>query len=229
MKAHHPVILVVDDEVQVHRFLKPALKANGYEPLQARSGAEALEVLARLQPEAVVLDLGLPDVDGQDLLFDIRRVYAGAVIILSARGLEVEKVMALDNGADDYVEKPFAMGELMARVRAAIRNRLVQAGVSPVIQSADLEIDLTRRVVKRGERVLSLTPKEYALLQFLVRAGGRIVTHRQLLTEIWGPDHAEQVQYVRVLIGHLRGKIEADPTTPQHILTASGIGYRFSV
>ena len=227
MSAHRPRILVVDDEPQIHRFLGPALEANGYEAIRAMTAAEGLAALSQRPPEAMILDLGLPDRDGQDVLTEARTLYSGPILILSARDRETEKIEALDRGADDYVEKPFGIGELLARLRAALRHTIAQSGISSVIRSGELEIDLIGRRVSRDGAAVRLSPREYDLLTKLVEGGGKVVTHRQLLTAVWGPANAHDVQYLRVFIGHLRQKLEADPTTPRHIVTEAGVGYRF--
>jgi two-component system KDP operon response regulator KdpE len=229
MSAYRPRILVVDDEPQIHRFLGPALNAAGYEPLRADDAATALREIARKPPDAVVLDLGLPDMDGKAALLSARAFYGGPVIILSARDRETEKIDALDAGADDYVEKPFGVGELLARLRVALRHRVGERGTSPVIAAGAVEIDLIDRAVRRAGRPVRLSPKEYDLLASLAQGGGRVVTHRQLLTGVWGPAHADDVQYLRVFIGQLRQKLEDDPGAPALILTEPGVGYRFGV
>lgn len=227
MSASSPRILVIDDEPQIHRFLTPALSAAGYDPVRADTGAAGLGEIARRPPDAVILDLGLPDMDGQDVLVQARAFYSGPILILSARDREMEKIDALDHGADDYVEKPFSIGELLARVRAALRNRLAQAHIAPVVTAGDLEIDLVKRVVMRGGEAVRLSRREYDLLAALVEGGGRVVSHRQLLTAVWGPANAEDVQYLRVFIGRLRQKLETDPASPKHLVTEPGVGYRF--
>jgi two-component system KDP operon response regulator KdpE len=227
MSAHRPRILVVDDEPQIHRFLGPALDAGGYEPVRADNATDALREIARKPPDAVVLDLGLPDMDGKEALAKARAFYDGPIIILSARDRETEKIDALDLGADDYVEKPFGVGELLARLRVALRHRLLREGAEPVIRSGEVEIDLVmRRVIRAGEPV-RLSPKEYDLLARLAEGGGKVLTHRQLLTAVWGPAHEHDVQYLRVFVGQIRQKLEADPATPTVILTEPGVGYRF--
>ena len=186
-----------------------------------------LSELARKAPDAVILDLGLPDMDGQEVLQKARAFYDGPIIILSARDREVEKIDALDNGADDYVEKPFGVGELLARLRAALRHRLMRDRGEPLIRAGNIQIDLVRRMVSlRGEPV-KLSPREYDLLAALAEGNGRVLTHRQLLTAVWGPANVEDVQYLRVFVGHLRQKLEADPATPKHLITEPGVGYRF--
>ena len=227
MTASCPRILVIDDEPQIHRFLTPALAAAGYDPVRADTGSAGLSEIARRPPEAVILDLGLPDMDGQDVLVQARAYYSGPIIILSARDREMEKIDALDHGADDYVEKPFSIGELLARLRAALRNRLAQEHIEPIVTAGDLQIDLIKRVVMRAREPVRLSPREYDLLAALVVGGGRVISHRQLLTAIWGPANAEDVQYLRVFIGHLRQKLENDPASPKHLVTEPGVGYRF--
>ena len=227
MTAHRPRILVVDDEPQIHRFLGPALDAAGYEPVRADDAASALREIARKPPDAVVLDLGLPDLDGKEALVRARAFYDGPIIVLSARDRETEKIDALDAGADDYVEKPFGVGELLARLRVALRHRLLREGGEPVIRGADVEIDLIMRQVTRGGEPVRLSPKEYDLLAALAQGGGRVLTHRQLLTAVWGPAHEHDVQYLRVFVGQLRQKLEADLESPRLIRTEPGVGYRF--
>ena len=223
-----PRILVVDDETQIHRFLGPALEAAGYEPVAALRGEEGLALLATRPPDALILDLGLPDIDGKAVLKRARAFYLGPVLILSARDQEIEKIAALDLGADDYVQQPFAVGELLARLRAAMRNKLSQAGAPEIVRAQDLEIDLMRHTVKRDGVWVKLTPREYNVLAQLVKAAGRVVTHRQLLTSTWGPAHAEDVHYLRIVMQHLRQKLEADPANPTLLLTAVSSGYTFA-
>lgn len=227
MSAHKPRILVIDDEPQIHRFLGPALDASGYEPVRADTAAEGLREIARKPPDAVILDLGLPDMDGKEALTKARAFYKGPIIILSARDRETEKIDALDLGADDYVEKPFGVGEFLARLRAALRHRLQDAGGTPVVSVGDLTIDLVKRLVTRAGVPIRLSPREYDLLAQLVQGAGKVVTHRQLLTAVWGPAHEEDVQYLRVFVGQLRQKIEPDPSAPALILTEAGVGYRW--
>ncbi len=227
MSAYKPRILVVDDDPQIHRFLGPALDAAGYEPARADTGAAGLAAIANRPPDAVILDLGLPDMDGKTALERARAFYEGPILILSARDRELEKIEALDLGAVDYVEKPFHVGELLARLRAALRQRLNQKGTPAVVRAGDIEIDLIKRLVTRAGEPVRLSPREYDLLAKLAEAGGRVVTHRQLLTAIWGPANADDVQYLRVFVGHLRQKLEPDPATPRYLITESGVGYRF--
>jgi two-component system KDP operon response regulator KdpE len=227
MSAHKPRILVIDDEPQIHRFLGPALEAAGYEPIRADDALSGLAAIASRAPDAVILDLGLPDMDGKEALVRARAFYDGPILILSARDREVEKIEALDHGADDYVEKPFGVGELLARLRVAMRHRLHQAGAAPVMRAGDVEIDLIKRLVTRGGEPVRLSPREYDLLAKLAEGRGKVLTHRQLLTAVWGPANVEDVQYLRVFIGHLRQKLEADPASPRLITTEAGVGYRF--
>jgi two-component system KDP operon response regulator KdpE len=227
MSAHKPRIVVIDDEPQIHRFLGPALDAAGYEPVRADTAAEGLMEVARKAPDAVVLDLGLPDLDGKEALVKARAFYQGPIIILSARDRETEKIEALDLGADDYVEKPFGVGEFLARLRVVMRRRLRDEGAEPVVEIGDLKIDLVKRLVTRHGEALRLSPREYDLLAQLVRGSGKVVTHKQLLTAVWGPAHEDDVQYLRVFVGQLRQKIEPDPSQPALILTEPGVGYRW--
>lgn len=227
MSAHPPRVLVIDDEAQMHRFLAPALEAAGYAPERADTAIAGLAAIARRAPDAVVLDLGLPDLDGKETLVRARAFYEGPILILSARDAEIEKIEALDAGADDYVEKPFNIGEFLARLRVAMRHHLNRKGAPAVINAGDLSIDLLRRLVTRGGAAVKLSPREYDLLARLAEGGGRVLTHRQLLTAVWGPANAEDVQYLRVFIGRLRQKLEDDPAVPTRLATESGVGYRF--
>ncbi|MEW9805706.1 response regulator [Mesorhizobium sp. ZMM04-5] len=220
-------ILIVDDESQIRRFLRPALEAAGYEVVEAATGADALKAAATVAPALVILDLGLPDMDGKEVIARLRGWSHVPIIILSARDQETEKIAALDLGGDDYVEKPFGIGELTARMRSALRHRIQQAGELTAVSVDGLAIDTVRRVVERDGQALKLTPKEYDLLVLLARHAGRVVTHKTLLTSVWGPAHGEDMQYLRVYIGQLRGKIERDPTNPKIIRTEPGVGYRF--
>ena len=218
---------MVDDDPQIHRFLGPALDAAGYEPVRADTGAAGLAAIAHRPPEAVILDLGLPDMDGKQALARARLFFHGPILILSARDRELEKIEALDLGAVDYVEKPFHVGELLARLRVSLRQRLSQQGSPVVVKAGDIEIDLDRRLVTRSGEAVRLSPREYDLLAKLVEAGGRVVMHRQLLAAVWGPANVDDVQYLRVFVGHLRQKLEPDPAAPRYLVTESGVGYRF--
>ncbi|WP_421736235.1 response regulator [Caulobacter sp.] len=227
MTAWRPRILVIDDEPQIHRFLGPALDAAGYECVRADDGTSGLREIARKAPDAVVLDLGLPDMDGREVLARARAFYEGPILILSARDRETEKIDALDAGADDYVEKPFGVGELLARLRVALRHRLKQDGAEPVLTSGAVTVDLLNRRITRGQAPVRLSPKEYDLLACLARGGGKVMTHKQILTAVWGPAHEHDVQYLRVFVGQLRQKLEDDPAAPRIIVTEPGVGYRF--
>jgi two-component system KDP operon response regulator KdpE len=220
-------VLVVDDEPQIQRFLKPALEAAGYDVVEALTGAEALKLAVTAAPALVILDLGLPDMDGKEVIARLRGWSQAPIIILSARDQETEKIAALDLGADDYVEKPFGIGELTARMRTALRRGIRADGGTDRVSIDGLTIDLVRRIVTRDDQELKLTPKEYDLLVLLARYAGRVVTHKTLLTSVWGPAHGEDMHYLRVFIGHLRGKIERNPADPRIIRTEPGIGYRF--
>ncbi len=227
MTAHRPRILVIDDEPQIHRFLGPALDASGYEHVRADDAASGLREIARKPPDAVVLDLGLPDMDGKEALAKARAFYDGPILILSARDRETEKIDALDAGADDYVEKPFGVGELLARLRVAMRHRLRGEGAEPIMRAGAVEVDLVNRRVSRAGEPVKLSPKEYDLLACLAGGAGRVLTHRQILTAVWGPAHEQDVQYLRVFVGQLRQKLEVDPAAPRIITTEPGVGYRF--
>lgn len=228
MAAVRPQILVIDDEPQIHRFLSPALDAAGYEPRRADSGQEGLRGIALWSPDAVVLDLGLPDMDGKDVLARAREFYSGPIIILSARDKEAEKIAALDLGANDYVEKPFGVGELLARVRANLRQAAPRLEASGPLTAGEVVIDLERRLITRADQAVRVTPKEYDVLAHLARNAGKVVGHRDLLTAVWGKAHVDDTQYLRVVVGQLRQKLEADPAQPRLILTEPGVGYRLA-
>jgi two-component system KDP operon response regulator KdpE len=221
-------VLVADDEPQIVRFLRPALEASGYEVLHATTGREALRLIANSAPNIIVLDLGLPDMDGKEVLAEARKFTSAPIVILSARDREAEKIAALDLGADDYVEKPFAIGELLARLRTALRHRGGLETQPMHVEVDGLAIDMDKRRVTKDGVLLKLTPKEYDLLCVLARHAGRVVTHGQILTSVWGPAHKGDTQYLRVFIRQVRAKIEGDPATPTIIRTEAGIGYRFS-
>lgn len=224
MSAVRPVILVIDDEPQIHRFLSPALDAAGYEPKRADSGQEGLRGIALWSPDAVVLDLGLPDMDGKDVLARAREFYAGPIIVLSARDKEAEKIAALDLGANDYVEKPFGVGELLARLRVGLRATTPDA-TGPV-EAGEVSIDLEHRRVRKAGAVVKLTPKEFEVLAHLTRHRGKVIGHGDLLTAVWGATHVNDTQYLRVVVGQLRQKLELDPASPALLLTEPGVGYR---
>ena len=219
-------ILVIDDEPQIHRFLKPALETGGYEVERATSAAEGLRLAGLRPPAAILLDLGLPDENGQETLVKLRALTHAPILVISARDEDAEKVQALDAGADDYVEKPFALSELLARLRACLRRALVQDGVVQPFRSDGLLVDLLARRVWVDEAELVLTPREYDLLAALVRNAGRVITHQQLLRMVWGPKHTEDTQYLRVHLSHLRQKL--GPVGSKLIRTEPGVGYRLS-
>jgi two-component system, OmpR family, KDP operon response regulator KdpE len=224
MSAAAPRVLVVDDEPPIRKLLRMGLSVHGYHVIEATNGKNALELLGKA-PDIIILDLGLPDIPGHELLRMIRgRNEAVPVIVLSSRGDEAGKVQALDLGADDYVTKPFGMDELLARMRAALRHQLQSHGERPVFRVADLSVDLVRRIVKVGDKVVKLSPKEYDLLRVLVQHAGKVLTHKFLLTELWGD--LSDAQYLRVYVRQLRQKLEDDPEKPKYIHTETGIGYR---
>jgi two-component system KDP operon response regulator KdpE len=220
-------ILIVDDEPSILATMAPLLRGRGYEVSTATSGHAALDAVDRQPPQLVILDLGLPDLDGIEVCRRLREGRAIPILVLSARGAEQDKVSALDAGADDYVTKPFGSEELLARVRAALR-RADSAGSSGVIKRGDLVIDVDRRRVVRGADELRLTPKELELLLFLAQHAGRVLTHRAILKAIWGPNAVDQPEHLRVLVNSLRRKLERDPARPQYIKTEPWVGYRFA-
>ena len=222
-----PTAVLVEDERQIRRFVRDALETEGWAVFEAETVKQGLVEAGTRKPDLVILDLGLPDGDGVDLIHQLRGWSAVPVIVLSARAGEEDKIEALDAGADDYLTKPFGVGELLARVRAASRRRLQAAGATTsVFRFGDVEVDLSARTVhKRGE-LIHLTPIEYRLLGGLIANAGKVLTHRQILREVWGPSHVESSHYVRVYMGHLRQKLEDDPAQPKHLLTETAIGYR---
>jgi two-component system KDP operon response regulator KdpE len=219
-------ILVVDDEPQIRRFLRLGLEGHGYAVLEAATAEAALRAAVAAQPELVVLDLGLPDREGFDVLRALREWSRVPVLVLSVRSREGEKVRAFDLGADDYVVKPFGMPELLARIRAALRRRSEVESPAPVFRVGGLEVDLARRIVRIDDAEVRLSPKQYRLLQTLVSHAGKVLTHRQLLGEVWGAAHRDDIQYLRVFVRKLRGRIEADPARPRYLVTELGVGYR---
>lgn len=218
-------ILVVDDEPQIRRALTRTLAANDFDVRTVGTGEEALVAL-RWRPDVILLDLMLPDLDGLEVARRVREQVATPILVLSARGEEPQKVLALDQGADDYITKPFGTEELLARIRVALRHAAGQP-TAPVIEAGDLRIDLERRLVTRGGDEVHLTPTEYEVLKFLARNAGKVITHRMLLQQVWGPEHIEETQYLHVLMSQLRRKIEPQPARPEYILTEPGVGYRF--
>jgi two-component system KDP operon response regulator KdpE len=226
MTARDTKILVVDDEPAIRRLLRTTLHSQGYRVIEAETGREALLRLRAEEPDVMVLDLGLPDMDGIEVIRAVREESQIPVLILSIRGDDRGKVQALDLGADDYVTKPFSTEELLARIRAALRHGLQAQGTVPVFQGGDLKVDLVRHMVTLRGGELHLSPKEYEILAFLVANAGRVVTHQQLLRAVWGSPYAAEVQYLRVYVRQLRQKIEENPTQPRYILTEPGVGYR---
>jgi two-component system KDP operon response regulator KdpE len=222
-------VLVVDDEPPIRRFLRSTLTAADYRVIEAGDAAGALRSLTADKPDVVILDLGLPDRSGLELIPEIRKTSTVPIVVLSARHDERAMIEALDLGADDYIGKPFGIGELTARLRAALRHAFQVQGELPMFMSGDLSVDLVRRHVIRAGHEVKLTPKEFDLLHHLVVHAGKVLTHRHLLREVWGPAHAEDVQYLRVLVRGLRHKLEPDPTRPTHLLTETGVGYRLQL
>jgi two-component system KDP operon response regulator KdpE len=225
-----PVVVLIEDEPQIRRFLRATLTGEGYRVFEATTGAAGLVEAGARQPDVVIVDLGLPDLDGLDVIRRLRQWAGMPIIVLSARGEERDKVTALDAGADDYVGKPFSAGELLARIRVALRHT---AGAShqadeSAFRVGELQVDRLRRHVSIGGREIRLTPIEYKLLTTLVRHAGKVVTHQQLLREVWGPSHTDQAHYVRVYMAHLRHKLETEPARPRYLLTEAGVGYRLA-
>jgi two-component system KDP operon response regulator KdpE len=220
-------ILVVDDEVQIRKLLEITLDSNGYKTFFAVNAKEGLVSAANHQPDLIILDLGLPDEDGQVVLKRLREWFKNPIIILTVKNAEEEIVKALDNGANDYLTKPFRTQELLARIRTALRN-LVQKDNEPIVQFGSVSIDFTSRIVKLKDEILKLTATEYNLLSILVKNEGRVLTHHYLLKEVWGNSYSDQTQYLRVFVAQLRKKIEEDPNRPKFIITESGVGYRFN-
>ncbi len=223
-----PRILLVEDEAPIRRFLKIALGSGGFEAIEAERGREAVELAATRAPDAVLLDLGLPDMDGKAVITAVREWSQVPIIVLSVRDGEAEKIAALDAGADDYVTKPFATGELLARLRAALRKRPAGAQEKPEIVIGGLRLDLAARTCSLDGLEIRLTRKEFDLMVLLGRHVGRLVSHRQLLTTIWGPAHAADTHYLRIAIGHIREKLGDDAANPRFILTEPGVGYRLA-
>ena len=221
-----PTILVIEDEPQMRRFLKASLESHDYRIVEAVTAREGLAQATGRNPDVILLDLGLPDLDGIELTRRLREWSTTPVIVISARGREQDKIAALDAGADDYLTKPFGLGELLARLRVALRRVASAEDGDPLFAVGDLKVDLAARLVYRGGVEVHLTPIEYKLLTTLVRHAGKVVTHRQLLKEAWGPNAVEQTHYVRVYMTQLRHKLEDDPSRPKYLLTESGVGYR---
>lgn len=225
-----PLILIVEDEKPITRFLKASLAAHDYRLLFAETGAQALQVIQSQPPDLVILDLGLPDMDGVEIITQVRQWSQLPIIVLSARDREADKIDALDRGADDYLSKPFGVGELTARLRVALRRQAGRGDVAGgVFSSGDLHVDLAGRRVTRDGQEVHLTRTEYRLLTLLIAHAGKVLTHRMMLREVWGPGHAEDVHQLRVHMANLRRKIERDPAQPAHVLTELGVGYRLAL
>lgn len=222
---HSTVALVIDDEPQIRRLLRVTLEANGYQVFDAATGQEGIVQAAQRRPEIILLDLGLPDLDGVTVLKRLREWSRVPVVVLSVRDREGDKIAALDNGADDYVTKPFSSGELLARLRAAQRHAQPSPEMT-VFRIGQIEVDLTARVVKRKGHEVKLTATEYSLLRLLVQHAGKVLTHGQILREIWGPNYVGQTHYLRVYMAHLREKLEENPSQPEFLITEPGVGYR---
>jgi two-component system, OmpR family, KDP operon response regulator KdpE len=228
MATPNPLALVIEDEPHMRRFLRATLRGNAFQVVEAATAREGLAQAAGRNPEVILLDLGLPDRDGREVTRELRRTTRAPIIILSARGQEHEKVTLLDLGADDYLTKPFGAAELLARIRVALRHASAppEAMQEPIFLAGEVSVDAVRRQVFRGREEVHLTPTEYKLLLTLVRHAGRVLTHRQLLQEVWGANYVEQTHYLRVYMAQLRHKLERDPTRPRLLLTEPGIGYR---
>ena len=231
-----PVVVVIEDEPQIRRFVRAALEAEGWQVFEADTAKKGLSEAGTRKPDLLVLDLGLPDGNGLELIRDVRGWSGVPIIVLSARSSEADKIAALDAGADDYLTKPFGVGELLARVRANLRRPRAAAThgtlgeeLDPVFRFGAVEVDRQARLVRRSGAEVHVTPTEYRLLSMLMANAGRVLTHRQLLREVWGPSHAGQSHYLRIYMGHLRQKLELDPAQPQHLLTETAVGYRLVV
>jgi two-component system KDP operon response regulator KdpE len=219
-------VLIVDDEPQIRKILTISLISEFYEIIEAYNGNEAIRLAAVRNPEIIILDLGLPDIDGLDVIKEIREFSKSPIIVLSVRADEKDKIQALDLGANDYVTKPFNIRELMARMRSALRDRIYTDFPNAILEAGDLRFDLAKRIVTLKDKKLNLSPKEYYLLSFFMKNIGSVITHTQLLKEVWGPSYIKEHQYLRVYMGSLRQKIEAEPHCPKYLLTESGVGYR---
>ena len=219
-------VLIIDDEAQIRKLLEISLGSNGYTVTTAPTAFDGMNMAANHPPDLIILDLGLPDEDGHSVLKKLREWYTNPIIILSVQDNEADIIKALDNGANDYLCKPFRTGELLARIRSAIRNSLAEES-KPVVVCGDLQIDLNERTLKKGNEHIKLTATEYALLSVFARNEGKVLTHQYLLRDIWGPGYINQSQYLRVFVAQLRKKIENDPNRPRFIVTESGVGYRF--
>ncbi|MEO9167937.1 MAG: response regulator [Aestuariivirga sp.] len=223
-----PRVLIIDDEPQILRFLEPALKAGDFDVITAITAAEAVKYAATKAPDIILLDLGLPDKDGKDVIREIRSWSRVPIIVLSARDRETEKIESLDLGADDYINKPFGIGELLARIRTQLRHQKDETTSVSVYQSGSIVINTVKHAVTKDGRSIHLTPKEFDLLLLMMKNADRVLTHKQILNVVWGPAHTHDVQYLRVMVGQIRQKIESDPSYPEILVTEAGVGYRLN-
>ncbi len=223
---NNPTVLIIDDEVQIRRLVTITLQSNDYKVFEAATGKEGLSLVATRPPDLILLDLGLPDENGHDVLKHLREWYSNPIIIISVQSSEEDIVKALDNGANDYLIKPFRTGELLARIRSALRKAASEPNIPKAIFQ-DLSIDFVSRTVKKSDKPIRLTATEYSLLALFARNEGKVLTHQYLLSQVWGPSHESESQYLRVFVAQLRKKVEDDPNRPVHIITESGVGYRF--
>jgi two-component system KDP operon response regulator KdpE len=230
MNNAKPVIVVIEDDPQICRFLRTSLSVQGFQVVEAATGERGVIEIGTRKPDLVILDLGLPGMDGITVIRKVREWSAVPIIVLSARSQDSNKIDALDAGADDYLTKPFSIGELLARMRVSLRHaaQLAGDGVETLFRVGDLQVDLSRRNVHVGDREIHLTPIEYRLLTVLIRHAGKVLTHRQLLLDVWGPAYVEHAHYVRIYMGQLRRKLESDPNQPRYLLTEAGVGYRLA-
>jgi len=231
MNSAKPVIVVIEDDPQICRFLRTSLSVQGFQVIETGTGERGVVEVGTRKPELVILDLGLPGMDGIEVIRKVREWSAVPIIVLSARSQESNKIAALDAGADDYLTKPFSIGELLARIRVSLRHaaRLAGDGVETLFSVGDLQVDLSRRSVHIDDQEIHLTPIEYRLLTVLIRHAGKVLTHRQLLLDVWGPAYVEHAHYVRIYMGQLRRKLESDPNQPRYLLTEAGVGYRLAM
>lgn len=227
MPQSNAKILVIEDDAAIRKFLRVSLTSQGYTLIEAATGKQGITEASLQTPDLIILDLGLPDMDGVEVTRQIREWAQTPIIVVSARGKEQDKVTALDAGADDYLTKPFSVGELMARLRVALRRReSTSQSPSAIFEMGELHVDLARRIVTRAGEEIHLTPNEYRLLTILIRNAGRVMTHQELLKEVWGPDSHQELHYLRVYMNQLRQKLETDPAQPRYLITESGVGYR---
>jgi two-component system KDP operon response regulator KdpE len=229
--SNSPIIIVIEDEAQIRRFLRTALTSEGYQLIEAETGKQGLTEAATRKPDMIILDLGLPDMDGVEVVKELRTWSSVPIVILSARSQESDKISALDAGADDYLVKPFGIGELLARIRVALRHvpMTAEKAEEGIFLLDELRVDMIHRKITVRDTEVHLTPIEYRLLTVLIKHAGKVLTHQFLLKEVWGPNHVERAHYLRIYMGALRHKLEADPTRPRFLLTEVGVGYRLAV